>query len=84
MYNGLKLAQELHVHKIWVQSESKVVVEMLTGNFTWCLEHAPLLNLCKTLLDDDAWETPISRCYREGNQVVDKLANLGLSRPLGV
>ena len=66
-----------------MQSDFKVVVEMLKGNYSWCLEHTQLLNQCKRLLDEDTWETRITHCYREANQVTDKLTNLGLSRPLG-
>ena len=38
-YNGLKLARELRLNKVWVQSDSRTVMEMLKGHFAWCLEH---------------------------------------------
>ena len=57
---------------------------MFKGNYySWCLAHTQLLNQCKRLLDEDTWETRISHCNREGNQVADIIVNLGSSMPLG-
>ena len=47
-------------------------------------EHKPLITQCKNLIEQSDWEVKVPHCYREANQVVDKLANLGIGRELGV
>jgi len=50
IYNGLKLARDMRIRRIWVQSDYRVVVEMIKGLCSWCLEHTQLLTQCKRLL----------------------------------
>jgi len=39
-----------------------------------------LIPQCKQLIAKDDWEVQVSYWYREANQVVDRLANLGIDR----
>lgn len=43
---------------------------------------APLIMSCMSFMDRD-WEIRFEHTFREGNRVVDKLANLGLSQSQG-
>ena len=64
---GFKIAQEAQVQKLWLQTDSKVVVSMLTSSNDWHLEHSFLLHQCKQLIDWEGWEVKISHCFREAN-----------------
>ena len=76
LYRGLQLAKSMNIEKLWVQLDSLVVVSMLNGNNSWSREHEPLMDRCKKLIQSQDWEIKISHCYRETNQVVDKLDNM--------
>ncbi|KAJ8436976.1 hypothetical protein Cgig2_012263 [Carnegiea gigantea] len=78
---GLRLAQHMGLKKISLQLDSLTVMGMLKGTYDWCLEHAPLLSECKSLIESRDWEVKVSHCFREANQVADHLANLSLTMP---
>jgi len=83
VYRGLQLAKSMNIRNLWVKLDSQIVVGMLNGGFPWSKEHEPLLNSCKKLIQSQDWVVKISHCYREANQVADKLANLGINLPSG-
>lgn len=43
-----------------------------------------LLNTCWSLLASSEWEVRLSHCYREGNKVADRLANIGVLQEVHV
>jgi len=57
---------------------------MLIGQAQWHPEHRFLLQQCRSLLDWEGWESKVSHCFRETNQVADILANMGSEGLLGV
>lgn len=61
-----------------------VVVGMLQENMSWCPKHVGLLHQCKALLKDSNWDIYISHCYREANQIADRLVNMGIGMGSGV
>jgi len=81
---GLQLTRELGTIKLCVQVDSKAVVSMLTTTFNGHPEYGMLIQQCKYLLDWGGWEIKISHCFREANQVADKLAKMGVEGNLGV
>lgn len=81
---GLKMARELGLKKVWLWADSMVVVGMLRGNGNWNLVNKQLIIQCKQLIEWTDWEVKITHCYREANQVVDKLANLGINNEIGI
>lgn len=58
--------------------DSLVLVGLLKGANRIPPEHYHLITQCKSLINWDGWEVLVSHCYREANQVADKLANLGV------
>jgi len=81
---GLQLAEGEGFRKVWIRTDSLVVVGMLTNKMQWHPEHHFLLQRCSNLLRKEEWEVKITHCYREANQVADILANKGVDGTLGV
>jgi len=81
---GLKLAQELAITKLWIQLDSQVLVGMLQGEIAWCPRHRFLLQQCRDLIIGREWMVRVTHCFREANQVANRLANLGITTSLGV
>ena len=48
---GLKVARDAKAQKVWLLSDSKVVLGMLVNHQDWHPEHRGLLYQCKQLLD---------------------------------
>ena len=84
VFRGLQLAKEENLHKVWIRTDSLVVVGMLTNKMQWHPEHHFLLQQCVRLMQQADWEVTITHCYREANQVADFLANKGVDGTLGV
>ena len=84
LLRGLKIAKELAITKLWVQTDSSTLLSMLKNPSNWNTEVSPLIHQCAQLLEWTGWEIQISHCFREVNQVADKLAKLGLNMSLGV
>ena len=80
----LKIAKEMCIPKLWIRIDSKAVVTMLNNHNSEHLEHYFLIQQCKKLLDWGGWEVRISHCFREANQVANKLAKIGTEGGLGV
>jgi len=75
---GLQVAKERGVQKLWIKSDSCVLVGMLRGELKTHPAYGVVIKQCKDLLRAEGWETKITHCYREANLVADKLANLGV------
>jgi len=60
-----------------------VVIGMLAGHKPWHPEYSFLLQQCQNLLNWGGWEVKVNHCFREANQVADKLAQMGLTGQLG-
>lgn len=77
IYLGLKLAQELNILSIWLESDSELLVKILNGHSAppWSISYLvdeiltliKLFNVCL-----------ISHIYREGNSPADCFANWGI------
>ena len=52
------------------------MTNMLQGTMAWSLEHEPLIHSCIQLIRAEEWDVQITHCYREANEVADKLANM--------
>ena len=81
---GLKLAKEASISKLWINTDSIAVVNVLTNHPGWHTENHSIIQQCKQLLSWEGWETHLTHCYREANQVADMLAKIAIDRPLGV
>ncbi|CAN1247531.1 Putative ribonuclease H protein At1g65750 [Linum perenne] len=80
---GMKLAWDKGMRKLRVQSDSKVVVDMISSAAAGYNTHAALL-LQFTELCSREWQVSIHHIYREANFAVDYPANLGHSFDLGI
>jgi len=84
VFRGLRIARELNIHKLWIRLDSKPVVALLSNCGSVNSECHALIHQCKQLLGWSGWEIKISHCFREVNQVADKLANLGTQEGFGM
>ena len=75
---GLLLAREKGYKKLVVYVDSIIVVGLLKGNMTCSARNNAIVQRCRSLLGSPAWEVVMVHCFREANQVVDDLANLGI------
>ena len=81
---GIQVAKERGVQKLWIRSDSCVLVGILRGAIKSNPVHGSLIQRCKVLLSDSNWETKVTHCFREANQVANILANKGVSKVLGI
>jgi len=57
-----------------------IIVGMLRGHGSWNPIHKSLILQCKEIITQGDWEVKVSHCYKEANQVADRLPNLGFSK----
>ena len=81
---GLRMTRALELSKLWLQADSMVIVGMLRGEGVWNQIHKPLILQCKELIAQSTWEIKVMHCYREANQVADRLSNLSIDKKVGV
>jgi len=81
---GLKIAREMGISKLSIRVDSTTVITWLTSSTADNPEYYSLIQQCQSLLSWDEWEVRISHCFREANQVADKLANIGTEGGLAV
>ena len=77
VFTRLKWAQQL-----LVESDSPVVVHLVTGNCDLNDAYGPFIRECSNIMTGEA-NFSIAHVYREANQCADCLANLNLTFPLG-
>ena len=51
---------------------------MIQGGALCSARHAGIVHQCRRLIDSPGWEVVLEHCYREANQVADRLANMGV------
>ncbi|GAU34538.1 hypothetical protein TSUD_219210 [Trifolium subterraneum] len=78
MYIGIDLARRQGITHLQVESDSKVLVEMVTGN---CNVNGNIPTLLKRIRDliNMNWDVQINHTWREGNKSADWLANYSLT-----
>lgn len=81
---GLEMAKNISIPKLEFQMDNKACIEALQDENLHDGECFHLLKTCRTLLLDGEWETRLAHCYREGNKVADRLANLGVFQDVAV
>ncbi|KAL2893701.1 hypothetical protein RDABS01_009610 [Bienertia sinuspersici] len=77
---GLEMARELDIMKLKVQMDNEACIVALNNPSYQGGECFHLFNQCRKLITSSSWEIAFKHCYREGNKVADKLANVGVSQ----
>ncbi|KAF7838963.1 Ribonuclease H protein [Senna tora] len=74
---GAKLAWEKGFRRVWFESDSRVVVDLILNG---CDAQHPLAGFVKIArcLLDRSWQVRVSHIFREGNQVADCIAGCAL------
>ncbi|CAN1128518.1 Putative ribonuclease H protein At1g65750, partial [Linum perenne] len=80
---GLKLAWDLGIRKITVQTDSRAAISILEQDMHMVRQHAALVADFHELRSRN-WEVSLSHVYREANCAADYLANLGHSYSFGL
>lgn len=75
---GLEMAKAMGISKLELQMDNKACVEVIQISSHHGGECVHLLTACRALILSDGWEVRLSHCYREGNKVTDRLANIGI------
>ena len=81
---GLQIAKERGISKLWLRTDSRTVMNILANPTVDHPKYFFIIQQCKKLLDWNGWTIRLSHCYREANQVADKLAKIGTEGSLGV
>jgi len=81
---GIRLAQERHIPKLLIRSDSMQVINALNTSTATTRKNYFLIQQCKKLLGWDGWTVQVSHCLREANQVADTLATIGSEGGLGI
>jgi ribonuclease HI len=78
MYIGMDLARRQGITHLQVESDSKVLVDMVTGN---CNVNGNIPTLIKRIryLKNMNWHVQFNHTWREGNRSADWLANFSLT-----
>lgn len=75
---GLKLASDLGVENLWLESDCLNLINLLNDNIVDCMHHyAPMINLCRSFLSRFKHHK-ITHVLREANQCADGLAGNAL------
>ena len=75
---GLEMAVEMNIHKLFLQMDNQACIEGIKNADYQGGECFHILNKCRRLISSFNFHFRIVHCYREGNVVPDKLANLGV------
>ncbi|GAU45178.1 hypothetical protein TSUD_178710 [Trifolium subterraneum] len=78
LYLGLDMAWRNHILYLIVESDSKLLIDMITGNCTIGGVIPTLVRRIRNLLALD-WQVQVRHTWREGNRSADWLANYSLS-----
>ncbi|CAN0890919.1 Putative ribonuclease H protein At1g65750, partial [Linum grandiflorum] len=81
--HGLQLAWTLGIRRIGIQSDSRMVIAILTKDSELDYQHVTLVFEFKELCSRQ-WEVHISHIYRDANNVADYLDNLGHALTYGM
>ena len=84
LQRGLSIARQLGITKLEIRVDSKILVDLMTGQRNEQPQYYFLVRQCKQMMCERGWEVCIMHCFRETNQVADKLANIGTTGRLGV
>ncbi|KAL2932186.1 hypothetical protein RDABS01_037596, partial [Bienertia sinuspersici] len=77
---GLDMAHGMAIKKLVIQMDNKACIEVLNNPDYQGGECFHIINHCRKLLALNSWEVKLTHCYREGNRVADKLANIGVAQ----
>ncbi|KAE8693615.1 hypothetical protein F3Y22_tig00110796pilonHSYRG00006 [Hibiscus syriacus] len=75
IYEGLLIARNLGIHRLWIQSDCSKVVK-LVGESGSIDNHIPLLRAILKLRQSGCWVTKIQWISRNGNKIADRMAKL--------
>jgi len=78
LYLGLDMAWREHYSHIIVESVSKILIDMISGNFK-LNENIPILVHRIRKMLKMSWNVQLNHTWREGNMSADWLANLSIS-----
>jgi len=84
LLRGLRIAKQMSIKKLEIRVDSKRVVGLMTDQWNDQPNHHFLVQQCTQFLRDEDWEVTITHCFRETNQVADILANIGITKNVGV
>lgn len=78
MLLGLKLALEVCVDNLWLESDCLNLVNLLNDTLADCMHHyAPMINICRSYLSHFN-KCKVTHVLREANQCTDGLAGNAL------
>ncbi|XP_004292485.1 PREDICTED: putative ribonuclease H protein At1g65750-like [Fragaria vesca subsp. vesca] len=83
LFHGLKLASNLHISKLEIESDSAILVHLMKSANLSLHPLGSLLNGCKSMMSqmDDV---KLSHVFRESNMTADVLAKCSISNDLGL
>lgn len=81
---GLRMAQQQGITKLIIQMDNKACIEALQNDQLLGGEYVHLLSVCRNIISSFGNNIRMFHCYREGNKVADRLANVGIVRIEGI
>lgn len=74
---GLRLAKDMHLSHVILETDSLCICEMIHHRFTCCPQPKPHLSEVLCLINNSGWTLLISHNSRAANVCADSLANQG-------
>lgn len=78
LFKGLEMVKSQNMEALEIESDSATAINLIKGESPFQSPHKTLIQECQALLA--ATGCSLSHVYREGNQVADKLANVGVEQ----
>jgi ribonuclease HI len=78
LYLGLDMAWRDHISHLIIENDSKLLIDMITGNCTISGATPILVRRIRNLLALD-WQVQVRNTWREGNRSADWLSNYSIS-----
>lgn len=78
IYRGLKAISDRDLKHVEIETDSKIAMQLVRDGPSRRSRYADLIQDCKELMR--ITESSIEHAFREGNQVADRLANMGVEQ----
>ena len=79
LLRGLRVARQMGIQKLEIRVDSSELVGLLTDQRNERPKYHFLVQQCRQMLCEEDWVVDITHCFRETNQVADKLAKMGIT-----
>lgn len=75
---GLEMARHMNIKKLKLQIDNEACIQVIKNKEYEVGECHYIVARCSALFNFSDWEVTVNHCYRGGNKLVGRMANLGV------